>query len=77
MFSHIVLVVSILSFYSNDPSWNGAEVKKNKNRPVMAHFKIAKWAVVMVKCSACLPSAPTIRVRIPLKPTVFFCKICV
>ena len=29
------------------------------------------WAVV--KWSACLPSIPTIRVRIPLKPAVFLC----
>ena len=33
------------------------------------------WAVV--KWSACSPSIPTIRFRIPLKPTVFFCIICV
>ena len=32
-------------------------------------------AVVVVKWSMCSPSAPTIRVQIPLKPTVFFCNI--
>ena len=34
------------------------------------------WAVVVVKWSACPPSTPTIRVRIPLKSTIF-CKIVV
>ena len=33
-----------------------------------------KGAVVVVKWSACSPSFPTIRVRIPLKPTVFSTK---
>ena len=33
-------------------------------------------AVVVVKWSACLPSTPTIRVRIPLKPTVFSVILC-
>ena len=32
------------------------------------------WAVVVVKWSSCIPSIPMIRVRIPLKPTVFFGK---
>ena len=32
---------------------------------------------MVVKWSACSPSIPTIRVRILLKQTVFFCKICV
>ena len=35
------------------------------------------WAVVVGKWSVCLPSISTIQVRIPLKPTVFFCKFCV
>ena len=34
------------------------------------------WAVVVVKWSACSPSLPTIRVRIPLKPTIFSVKLC-
>ena len=29
------------------------------------------WAVVVVKWSACSPSTPTIRVRIPLRSTIF------
>ena len=33
-----------------------------------------RWAVVVVKWSACLPSTPTIRVQIPLKSTVFTVK---
>ena len=33
-----------------------------------------KWAVLVVKWSACLRSTPTIQVRIPLKPTVFSVK---
>ena len=33
------------------------------------------WAVVVVKWSSCIPSIPMIRVRIPLKPTVFSVKI--
>ena len=32
--------------------------------------------VVVVKWSACLPSSPTIRVRIPLTFRFFFCRIC-
>ena len=32
------------------------------------------WAVVVVKWSACSPSTPTIRVWIPLMPTVFSVK---
>ena len=40
-----------------------------RNSPVGQH-----WDVVGVKWSACLPSTPTIRVRIPLKPTVFSVK---
>ena len=32
-------------------------------------------AVVLVKWSACLPYTPTIRVRIPLKPSVFSLKV--
>ena len=38
----------------------------------MAHA----WAVVVVKWSAFLPSTPTIRVRIPLKSTVFSVILC-
>ena len=34
-------------------------------------------AVVVVKWSVCSRSTTTIQVQIPLKPTVFFCKICV
>ena len=34
------------------------------------------WAVVVVKWSARSPSTPTIRVRIPLTPTVFLYKLC-
>ena len=35
--------------------------------------KISKgWVVVVVKWSACSPTTPTIRVRIPLKPEKFF-----
>ena len=30
------------------------------------------WAVVVVKWSACSPSTPTFRVRIPLRSTIFF-----
>ena len=47
------------------------------------YYVFGRWqttllmAVVVVKWSAWSPSTPTIRVRIPLKPTVFFCKICV
>ena len=33
-------------------------------------------AVVVVKWSACSPSTPTIRVRIPLKPKVFSIILC-
>ena len=33
-----------------------------------------KWAVVVVKWSACSPSIPTIRVRFLQKPTVFYVK---
>ena len=34
------------------------------------------WAVVVVNWSACLPNTLTIRVRVPLKPTVFLKKLC-
>ena len=33
-----------------------------------------KWAVVVVKWSACLPSTSTIDVQIPLKLTIFSIK---
>ena len=35
------------------------------------------WAIVVVKWSACSPSTLAIQVQIPLKPTVFYVKICV
>ena len=34
----------------------------------------AIWAVVVVKWSVCLPFTPTIRVRSPLKSTIFSVK---
>ena len=40
----------------------------------VVRLMLNKWAVVVVKWSACLPSTPTIRVRIPLRSTIF-CKI--
>ena len=42
-----------------------------RNSPVGQH-----WDVVGVKWSACLPSTPTIRVRIPLKPNIFSIILC-
>ena len=38
--------------------------------------KSDRGAVAVVKWSACSPSTPTIRVRIPLTPTVFLYKLC-
>ena len=53
----------------------------NSHKPTRVTNQILKKristnrAVVVVKWSACLLSTPTIRVRIPLKPTIVFCKI--
>ena len=41
---------------------------------IPSHKNELATAVVVVKWSACLTSTPTIRVRIPMKPKVFFCK---
>ena len=42
---------------------------------VVENFQtIVYWAVVVVKWSACSPSTPTIRVWIPLKPTILSVK---
>ena len=44
--------------------------------PRPLYYKTHWLAVVVVKWSACLPSIPTIRVRIPLKPKVFLENLC-
>ena len=41
----------------------------------ISKLKYYRWAVVVVKWSACLPSSPTIRVRIPLKSIIFLEKL--
>ena len=62
-------MVSVLSFYSKDPSSNPAEgnnfsvklylkrVKINKKRPVLAHLKTQFKPVKLVACHTVFPSS--------------------
>ena len=50
---------------------NRSSGRRRTVRPVVGIKSIPISAVVVVKWSACLPSTLSIRVRIPLNPTVF------
>ena len=54
----------------------GTEIGRRFLKNEMGKQKCIR-ALVVVKWSACSPSTPMIRIWIPPKPTVFFCKICV
>ena len=57
---------------SNDEIASEKEWKRDREIERNSGSKVSfSLAVVVVKWSACSPSTPTIRVRIPLTPTVF------